>query len=213
MVQLQIIYFSLFFYSTVQSIAKSPKIPSSTKRDYENHPPYLEFTAKTRVIFQEVLDLASGKHEVDTSEELLVSAVKALKSLLETGSCSDEELKRVLDHGMETIYSCSLLDPNPGLRGRILRGLTGQIKLWHFIVRQPEVHTGDVDAISRRIWRTDVAGDQSFDITDVIPAGGMAHLLRQTLGVFDPPISMSRSPSESREEDNHPDPLDEMPLD
>ena len=181
---------------------------SSTEQDYENHPPYFDFTAKTREIFQEVLDLASGKHEVDIVEETMMAAVEALKRFQETGSCSEAEMKRFLDHGMWLMYTSSLLDPNPSLRGRILRGITGAVKLWHYVAEQPEVHTGDADVIALRALGLDISEDERFDLNNLFPTEGVAHLMRQTLGVFDPPVSIRE-----QEELYHLDPLDQMPLD
>ena len=195
----------------------SPRSLSSPQRSYTFNPPYLQFVATTRKIFQEILDVTSGTRDLDSSDELLVSAVEMLKKLLEIDSCgSDAGLITMLEHSMKSIYDCSLLDPNPGLRNRILRGITGQIKIWTFVAQQPEAQTGDVDAIAQRFWSSmgpDVPEDQRFDITDLIPVGGFSHLIQQISGLFDPQQNFDHHPSSSPQTLDEIDPFDQMPLD
>ena len=194
----------------------SPRRLSSPRRNYTFNPFFPEFVATTHEIVEEVLDVTSGTRDLDSSDELLVSTVDALMTLLEiVGYDSDfDELMTMFHPG--PVHMCSSFDPNPSLRNRILRAITGMIKLRTFIVQQPEMHTGDIDAIAQRFLNSidpDVPEAQRFDITDVIPARGVAHLIQQITGPFDLPESTGHHSSSSAQNSDTVDPFDQIPLD
>lgn len=175
---------------------------STPSYDKEKWYRYHDLKDNFLAVCEEVIDkvFSDDDRQSETLDPLEKSLVEDLREIASSQGIIAEAYRRMFQRMWDTIYPKVWIDADPNLRRRMLRGMKGLVKMWKYILKQPDFKPGNEEIIATRLL--DPSVEDPFDLSHVIPADSGMQFLQRFLASLEPRLAAPQEPD-----------LDGIPLD
>ena len=162
---------------TTDTVLRSPQQCGNLLPNYRYH----DMQDMYLQVGKELVEKAVNGDEIH--DPLERSLVKDFKEMIQSHNLQTEHFLQMLRSGWSNAYFRICLSTELEMRRRMLDAIRGDVETWKYCLRQEDLASGNEEAIANRML--DPSNEDRFDLSNIVPAGGLGQYLRMFLNGLD----------------------------
>ena len=162
---------------TTDTVLRSPQQCGNLLPNYRYH----DMQDMYLQVGKELVETALNGDEIH--DPLERSLVEDFKEIIRSHNLQTENFLQMLRSGWSNAYFRICLSTELEMRRRMLDAIRGDVETWKYFLRQEDLASGNEEAIANRML--DPSNEDRFDLSNIVPAGGLGQYLRMFLNGLD----------------------------
>ena len=162
---------------TTGTVLRSPQQCGNLLPNYRHH----DMQDMYLQVGKELVETALNGDEIH--DPLERSLVEDFKEIIRSHNLQTENFLQMLRSGWSNAYLRICLSTEREIRRQMLDAIRGDVETWKYCLRQEDLASGNEEAIANRML--DPSNEDRFDLSNIVPAGGLGQYLRMFLNGLD----------------------------